>query len=87
MTTEEPNRVRSVYFHVNPALSSLLTRNPGNGLFMLTIGVQQESNLSGPFLAFPLNGPGTSTSFDAQGRLQFQFPGSNNAAYFQLLSQ
>jgi hypothetical protein len=67
--------------------SPLLIQNPSNGLFTLTIAVQQATNLSGPFLSFPLNGPGTSTSFDPQGRLQFQFPGSNNAALFRLLSQ
>jgi hypothetical protein len=67
--------------------SPLLTLDPGNGLFTLTIGVQQATNLSGPFLSFPMNGPGASTSIDPQGRLQFQFPGSNNAAFFRLLSQ
>jgi N-acetylneuraminic acid mutarotase len=67
--------------------SPLLIQNLSNGLFTLTIGVQQTTNPSGPFLAFPMNGPGMSASIDAQGRLVFQFPGSNNAAFFRLLSQ
>lgn len=70
--------------------SPLLQRNPTNGLFKLTIGVQMAPSLtSSPsnFVAFPLNAPGTSALINGQGKLEFQFLGSNNAAFFRLQSQ
>ena len=68
----------------------LLQKNPTNGLFKLTLGVQKATSLTTNltnFVAFPMNGPGSSTAINGQGKLEFQFPGSNNAAFFRLQSQ
>ena len=59
---------------------------PSSGQFTLTIGVQKAANLSLPFADFPMNGPGTSTLIDGQGKLEFQFTVPDNAACFRLES-
>jgi hypothetical protein len=68
----------------------LLQKNPTNGLFKLTIGIQQAvslaTNLSN-FVAFPMNGPGSTAMINGDGKLEFHFAGSNNAAFFRLQSQ
>ena len=65
----------------------LIQRNPTTGLFTLTIGVTKTTTLSLPFTAFPLNAPGTSAVINAPGKLEFQFPVTDNAAFFRLESQ
>ena len=70
--------------------SPLLAKNPTNGTFKLTIGVQMTPSLTtnlSNFVAFPMNGPDSSTLINGQGKLEFHFPGSNNAAFFRLQSQ
>ena len=62
----------------------LLQKNPVSGSFTLTIGVQKATNLSLPFLDFPMNGPGASTTINGQGRLEFQFTTPDNAQFFRL---
>jgi hypothetical protein len=64
----------------------LLAKNPTNGTFTLTIGVQQSPQLTN-FVAFPMNSAGASTLIDGAGNLEFTFPSSNNAAFFRLQSQ
>jgi hypothetical protein len=76
-----PSQVQAL--NVGPPL---LTRNPTNGQFKLTIGVQKTTNISLPFTPFPMNGPGTTTLIDGQGKLEFQFTVPDNAAFFRLES-
>jgi hypothetical protein len=64
----------------------LLRRNPATGLFKLTVEVQKATNITQPFLPFPMNGPGASTMINTQGILEFQFPGSDNVAFYRLQS-
>ena len=52
----------------------------------LTIGLQQSLNLTS-FTDFPMNRAGASAVIDGSGKLQFSFPGSNNAAFFRVQSQ
>jgi hypothetical protein len=62
----------------------LIQRNPTNGLFTLTIGVQKATNLL-DFSPFPMTAP--QTTIDAQGQLEFQFSVPDNAAFFRLQSK
>jgi len=64
----------------------LLAKNPTNGMFKLTIGVQRAPHLTN-FVAFPMNGAGFNTSINSTGQLEFNFTDTNNAAFFRLLSQ
>jgi len=64
----------------------LLTKNPTNGMFKLTIGVQKATFLTN-FLAFPMNGAGSTTILNAAGKVEFNFTDTNNAAFFRLQSQ
>ena len=65
----------------------LLTKDTVTGKFKLTIGVRKTTNLAQPFLDFPMTGAGTTTAINAAGKLEFQFPVSDNAAFFRLQSQ
>lgn len=63
----------------------LLTKDATTGKFKLTIGVQKSTNLAtAPFTDFPMNGPGMTTTINAQGKLEFVFPVTDNAAFFRL---
>jgi uncharacterized delta-60 repeat protein len=59
----------------------LLVRNPTNGLFTLTIGVQKSTNLVN-FNPFPMTAP--QTLINGQGELEFQFTVPDDAAFFRL---
>jgi N-acetylneuraminic acid mutarotase len=59
----------------------LLQKNPTNGLFTLTIGVQKSTNLV-DFVPFPMTAG--QTTFNEQGALRFQFAAPDNAAFFRL---
>ena len=63
----------------------LLVKNPANGLFTLTIGVQKATNLSLPFADFSM--AGGSTLIDAQGKLEFQFSAPDNAQFYRLTAR
>ena len=65
----------------------LIQRNAMTGAFTLTIGVKKTTNLFLPFTDFPMNGPGTDTFINAQGKLEFEFTVPDNAAFFRLKSQ
>lgn len=65
----------------------LLTKNPATGKFTLTIGIKKTTNLALPFSDFPMTGPGTSAIINGAGKLEFEFPSSDNAAFFRLQSQ
>jgi hypothetical protein len=65
----------------------LIQRNTTTGVFTLTIGVKKATNLSSPFSELPMNGPGTSTVINAQGKLEFGFTVPDNTAFFRLESQ
>ena len=70
-----------------PALNvggPLIRKNPTNGLFTLTIGVQKSTNLVN-FHPFPMTAP--QTTLNAQGELEFQFGVPDNAAFFRLESK
>jgi hypothetical protein len=91
----QPALVNTYYSNANAAglytLSQvqalpLLTKDPSSGQFKLTIGVQKATDLGLPFADFPMNGPGTSTLIDGQGKLEFQFTVPDNAAFFRLES-
>jgi hypothetical protein len=64
----------------------LLTKNPTNGTFKLTIGVQRAPQLTN-FAAFPMNGAGFSNVINSAGKLEFNFTSTNNPAFFRLQSQ
>jgi hypothetical protein len=66
--------------------SPLLEKNPTNGMFTLTIGVQVAPQLTN-FAAFPMNSPGFTTTINAAGNLDFNFTSTNDAAFFRLQSQ
>ena len=65
----------------------LFVTHPDKHKFKLTIGVRKTTNLAQPFLDFPMTGAGTTTAIHAAGKLEFQFPVSDNAAFFRLQSQ
>lgn len=65
----------------------LLQRNATTGKFTLTIGVKKTTVLGQPFLDFPMTGTGTGTFINGVGKLEFEFPSSDNAAFFRLQSQ
>lgn len=58
----------------------LLTKDPVSGQFKLSIGLEKSSDLS-HFTAFPFDAPQTSVN---DGRLEFLFTSSENAAFFKL---
>jgi len=59
----------------------LLTKNPMNGLFKLTIGIEKATLVTN-FMAFPMTAP--QTTINAAGKLEFQFSSPDNAAFFRL---
>jgi trimeric autotransporter adhesin len=61
----------------------LLQRNPTTGNFTLTIGVEKSSTLlPGSFSALPLTAP--QTTINGAGKLEFQFPSTDRAAFYRL---
>ena len=62
----------------------LIQKNPTNGLFTLTIGVQKATNLV-DFLPFPMTAP--QTMINGLGELEFQFTVPDNAGFFRLESK
>jgi len=62
----------------------LLARNPANGLFTLTIGVQKATDLFN-FTPFPMTTP--QTVINPAGKLEFTFGVPDNAAFFRLEAQ
>ena len=63
----------------------LLVRDAGTGQFKLTIAVKKTTDLSQPFVAFPMSAP--QTIINAQGNLEFLFTVPDGAAFFRLESQ
>jgi hypothetical protein len=89
--TVMPNASSNNTLYTQSQLQALNVNSPllakgTNGQFTLTIGVQTSTNLTS-FTAFPLNSAGASTVIDGSGKLQFTFPGSNNAAFYKLQAQ
>jgi hypothetical protein len=67
--------------HVNTPLLS--QTSPGR--FKLTLGIQKTTNLANiPFTDFPMNGSGLSTTINGAGKLEFEFPATDNAAFFRV---
>jgi hypothetical protein len=62
----------------------LLQKDPTDGLFTLTIGVQKSTNLV-EFTPFPMTAP--QTIINGAGKLEFQFTAPDDAAFFRLQSQ
>lgn len=64
--------------------ATLLTADPLSGLFKLTIGVEQSTDLT-RFTPFPMSQP--QTTLNAQGKLEFQFSAPDSTrAFFRLVS-
>ena len=51
------------------------------------MGVKKTTNLSQPFIAFPMNDTGFTTIINGAGKLEFEFTVPDNAAFFRLKSQ
>jgi hypothetical protein len=60
----------------------LIARNPATGKFKLTMDWKKSTNLT-DFLDFPAP-PGSSVSINPQGDVEFEFPSSENAAFFRI---
>jgi hypothetical protein len=66
----------------------LLVKDSASGNFKLTIGVKKTADLATtPFADFPMNGAGMSSTINAQGKLEFVFPVSENVSIFRLQAQ
>jgi hypothetical protein len=66
----------------------LLMKDSASGNFTLTIGLRKSTDLATvPFSDFPMNGPGMSSVINAQGKLEFVFPATDNAAFFRIQAQ
>lgn len=62
----------------------LLQRNPANGEFVLTIGIEKSLNL-GSWSLFPISAP--QTTVNGQGKMEVRFSVPDNAAFFKLFAQ
>lgn len=62
----------------------LLVRNPASGLFKLTIGIDKSSDLL-DFQPFPMTA--AQTLINAEGKLEFTFSSSDDAAFYRLESR
>ena len=62
----------------------LLLRNPANGEFTLTLGVEKSTALPS-FQPFPMTAP--QTLINGQGKLEFRFTVPENAAFFRLRAE
>ncbi len=61
----------------------LLTKDPVNGMFKLTIGVKKSTNLVN-FSPMPISA-GAAT-INGQGEMEFQFTSPDNGAFYRLES-
>ena len=61
----------------------LISRNPTNGMFKLTLSLQKSTSLS-PTNWVPFPFIGANTSVNAQGQLEFQFTSPDNAGFYLL---
>jgi hypothetical protein len=61
-----------------------LSKNPATGLFKLSIGIQKSTDLL-HFTPFPMTVPQTTISGD--GKLEFEFPSPDNAAFYRLQAE
>lgn len=59
----------------------LLTRDPGTGIFKLTLGVRKSTDLE-TFVPFPMSDP--QTIINPQGKLDFYFTSPDDAAFFRV---
>jgi len=66
--------------HVGTPLISQIS--PGR--FRLTLGVRKSTNLSNPFTDFRLDTSGSSVLVNPEGKLEFEFPATDNAAFFRI---
>jgi hypothetical protein len=60
----------------------LIARDPGTGRFKLTLDWKKSTNLT-HFLDFPAP-PGSAVSINPQGDVEFEFPSTDNAAFFRI---
>jgi hypothetical protein len=54
------------------------------GRFRLTLGVRKSTNLTNPFTDFSLATSGSSILVNPDGKLEFEFPATDNAAFFRI---
>lgn len=57
------------------------------GRFRLTIGMQRSANLASPFTDFSMDRPNSTLELNAEGKLEFEFPARDNAAFFLLKTE
>jgi hypothetical protein len=60
----------------------LISRDPGTGKFKLTMDWKKSTNLT-DFLDFPAP-PGSAVSINPQGDVEFEFPSTDDAAFFRI---
>ena len=60
----------------------LIARDPGTGKFKLTMDWKKSTNLT-DFLDFPAP-PGSAVSISPQGDVEFEFPSTDNAAFYRI---
>ncbi len=60
----------------------LISCNPATGKFKLTMDWKKSTNLT-DFLDFPAP-PGSAVSINPQGDIEFEFPSTDNAAFFRI---
>ena len=66
----------------------LIQKDAVTGKLKLTIGVQRTTNLATtPFTDFPMSGAGVSATINGAGKLEFEFPATENAEFFRLRAQ
>ncbi len=64
----------------------LIQRNPSNGTFTLTFGVEKSGTLGpGSWIPFPMTAP--QTTINGQGKLEFQFTVPDSTAFFRLQTE
>ncbi|MEM7601749.1 MAG: expansin EXLX1 family cellulose-binding protein [Verrucomicrobiota bacterium] len=59
----------------------LLERNPGNGRFTLTLGLEKSADLIS-FTPFPFTAP--EVTINGSGKIEFEFPAPDEAAFFRV---
>jgi len=57
------------------------------GAFTLIIALKKTTSLLSPFVDMPFDTPGSTTTIDALGRMQFQFSVPENTQFFRLQAQ
>ncbi len=61
----------------------LIERNPANGQFKLTLGLQKSTDLSG-FAAFPFTAPPT---VNGEGKIEYWFTSPDDSAFFRVSAE